>query len=165
VEKRPSDRVVADGNWVADACKGDDEMTMKRSGFLNRFRRFSRNKFGAKPVHDMLTGETFDSTGESRRYGVLQLKQKAGMISELVLHPKVVLVQRSIYCNAPEIAWKLDYSYRQDGRTIWEDYKPRPMTAVDRLKIKLWAHFGPGVLHITDAKGNVTKCVDVGSMV
>ena len=110
-----------------------------------------RNKFNAKPVHDMATGESYDSTGEYKRHKQLELLEDTGYISELQRQPKVVLVER---CGkAPEIAWKMDSYYIEDGRPVWEDFKPRPKTPRENLLIKLWKHFGPGLLRITGRDG------------
>jgi len=117
---------------------------MKRTGFRRR------NKFNAKPVHDMETGDTFDSTGEYNRYRELQLMEKAGFISKLELHPKVVLIAKD--GDAPEIAYRPDYAYFCDGRDLKEDWKPRPATPRETLLFKLWRHFGPTVLLVTGGK-------------
>ena len=124
---------------------------MKRSPLFRRYGLGRRNKFSAVPVHDLRTGESFDSKGEHARWGTLQLLQRAGEISELTLHPKVVLLQKT--ATLPEIAWRVDYSYREKGRTVWEDWKPRPMTPRETLMCKLWKRFGPGILRITGPKG------------
>jgi hypothetical protein len=116
-----------------------------------------RNKFNAKPVHNTVTGETFDSKGEAARYGTLTILQRAGEISDLVLHPKIVLVPADR--KAPEIAWIVDYSYTEDGRTVYEDYKPRPFTSREHLLIRLWKHFGPGLLLITAEGGTIKRRV------
>ena len=109
----------------------------------------SRNKFNAKPQHDMSTGDSFDSTGEMVRYRELQMLERAGEISDLVLHPKIQL--------EPGIAWKVDYSYTEDGRTVWEDFKPRPPTPKENLLYKLWKIHGPGLLLITGKGGKIIK--------
>lgn len=116
-----------------------------------------RNKFNAKPVHDLATGQSFDSTGESRRWASLQLWERSGLITGLTLHPKVILIPAR--GKAPEIAWRVDYSYIEAGRTIFEDWKPRPMTPRETLLCKLWQHYGPGLLRITGKGGAVLRTV------
>jgi len=127
------------------------------------FRRQSR--FHAKPVHDLATGQSFDSRSEHHRYQELQLLGRTGAITNLVLHPKVVLIPAQD--KAPEIAFRPDYSYTEDGRTVYEDSKHRGrdrqgymrLTDRERLMFKLWQHFGPGVLRITERGGKVARTV------
>jgi len=135
---------------------------MKRSGYIKRYTPLRRgNKFGAKPVHDTRTGESWDSKGEHRYWGQLKILERAGDITDLVLHPKVVLLPRD--GNNTEIAFRPDYSYREDGRTVYVDYKPRPQTARETLMFKLWKRFGPGVLLIVGNKGQIIKTIMGGS--
>ena len=129
-----------------------------------RSKRARRGWFGAKPVHDLKTGQSFDSRSEYSRWQTLELLQRAGEISELTLHPKVVLIERKE--GAPEIAWHPDYRYTEAGRTVWEDSKARQrdgqrlrLTSGEALLLKLWMHFGPGLLRITGARGAVLRTV------
>ena len=117
--------------------------------------RFARNKFHAVPVHDMVTGQSFDSTGEHERYRQLCWLQKAGHIQDLVLHPKITLIAKS--GTKPDVSWKVDYSYTEAGRTVCEDYKPRPATGRETLMFKLWRHYGPALLRITGKNGKIIK--------
>ena len=117
--------------------------------------RLSRNKFRARPIHNLMTGQSFDSTGESTRYKQLQLLERAGHISNLKLHEKIVLVAKTV--TAPEIAWKMDYTYTEYNRMIAEDYKPRPHTSRETLLFKLWQHFGPCPLRITGVNGKLKR--------
>jgi len=119
--------------------------------------RLKRNKFNARAVYDIHGQRCFDSTGESVRYNQLELLEKAGEISSLELHPKVVLIDGNN--DVPEIAWRIDYAYTEKGRKVWEDYKPRPITERERLLIRLWKHFGPGPLRITGKNGRIIKTV------
>lgn len=134
---------------------GMGEMTLSRKHQLKRhtplkrtpFRR--RNKFGAVWSND---GEhSYDSLGERRRWGDLQLLARAGEISDLKFKPKVVLL------SDPLVAWSVDYSYKEKGREVWEDHKPRPVTPRERLLFKLWQAFGPGVLRITGKNGHIIR--------
>uniref|UniRef100_A0A6M3JNV6 Uncharacterized protein n=1 Tax=viral metagenome TaxID=1070528 RepID=A0A6M3JNV6_9ZZZZ len=113
---------------------------MKRYTTLKRYR-----SFGAIRVFD--GRDHYDSKSEHARWLFLQTLEKGGTISALILKPKVILVPRN--GTAPEIRWEVDYSYIQDGRRVWEDWKPRPFTDKERLLFKLWKHFGPGLLVIT----------------
>ena len=127
---------------------------LKRSGFKRG------NKFRAKPVHDTVTGDTFDSTIEFKRWNFLKMLEKGNAISELKLHPAVILIPKS--GKAPEIKWKVDYSYIIDGVMTWEDIKPRPNTGRDVLLMKLWAHLGPGKLIITKTEQGAIKKTIMG---
>lgn len=135
-------------------------MTLTRYTPLRRtaFRR--RNRFGARPVHNLETGQSFDSTGENKRWGILQLLERAGRISGLVLHPKIVLIAK--VGDAPEIVFRPDYAYTEDGRVVYEDFKPRPVTDRERLLFKLWRHFGPGPLRITGRGGVLLRQIPGG---
>jgi hypothetical protein len=135
-------------------------MSMKRTPIkrytpLRRYR--SRNKFGAVAVHDTRTGQSWDSKGEHRYWGRLEMMQRAGLIADLVAHPRVVLLARDGKCR--EIAFKPDASYTEDGRTVWIDYKPRPQTTRETLIFELWKRFGPGLLKIVGAKGETIKTI------
>ena len=132
---------------------------MKRGGWLRRRVGFGmaprRTKYNAKPVHDIATGRSFDSKAEFARWNQLELLQRAGHISALVLHPKIILIAKD--GDKPEIAWHPDYQYTESGRTVWEDSKARPQDARETLLFKLWRHAGPGLLRITGAGGKLTK--------
>lgn len=106
-----------------------------------------KNKFGAIASHDLTTGQSFDSLGERRRLGELEMLQKGGVITDLVFKPPAVVLDA-----AAGIKWRIDYSYTQDGRTIWEDWKPRPFTARENMLVKMWRAHGPGVLKITGGR-------------
>ena len=114
---------------------------LKRTGFKQ-----NKNKYNAVRCADS-DGNQFDSKNEMARYKFLQMLQKGGQISQLVLHPKITLIEAR--GSAKRIAWTVDYSYEEDGRTVYEDSKPRPMDGREILLCKLWKHFGPGLLIIT----------------
>lgn len=111
------------------------------------------NKYNAKPV--VVNGQRFDSTGEKNRYQLLRLRELAGNIHDLRLHPHITLVKGRQ--DAKEIAYKPDYSYVINGIVYYEDWKPRPLTSRDRLIFKLWEHFGPGTLLITGKPGTIKE--------
>lgn len=106
-----------------------------------------KNKFGAIASHDMATGRSFDSLGERRRLAELEMLEKGGAITGLVFKPPAVVLDA-----AAGIRWRMDYVYQEDGRQVFEDFKPRPFTAAERLKLKLWQAHGPGLLRITGWK-------------
>jgi hypothetical protein len=117
---------------------------LKRGGFLKRGPWNSRNKFHAKPVFD---GKTlFDSTSEAKDGHIFEIMQRAGEISNLKYHQKVVLMPAN--GKAPEIAWNIDFVFTDKGRTVYVDSKRRPIQRHERLLMRLWAHKGPGLLRI-----------------
>lgn len=61
----------------------------------------------------------FDSAGEARRYGELVVQEGAGLISELRRQVKYQLHVNRI----PVTTWRCDFSYRENGVRIIEDYK------------------------------------------
>ena len=102
--------------------------------------------YRAKPQAD--EHGQYDSIAEQERYHELLMLQRGDHVSELTLHPgKVVLIEKTK--DAPEIAFRPDNSYMEDGRLVYEDCKPRPMNARENLIFKLWRHFGPGPIRIT----------------
>lgn len=138
-------------------------MTLKRYVPLKRTGWPRRHRRQAKPVHDLATGRSFDSTGEAKYYGILELRQRAGEIRDLQHHVKVVLIPGRP--GAPEVSWEVDYRYEEDGRWVWCDYKPpeKYRTKAGRLRsmwdgkdyllLKLWKHFGPGLLLVVSNRG------------
>lgn len=108
-------------------------------------RQRKATKWKAKPIHDMKTGRSYDSTSEKRRFDELEMLEKAGVITNLVYHPPATYLTANIY-------WRMDYSYTEDGRQVWEDWKPRPLERDELQKCKLWRVYGPGLLRITGRK-------------
>jgi len=101
-----------------------------------------KSKFGAIPSVDK-DGTRHDSKGERDRWFYLKEMEDRGQISGLQHHPKVT------FLTNPTIGWTLDSSYVEDGRVVFEDYKPRPFTDREVVLMKLWIHFGPAPLRIT----------------
>ena len=78
---------------------------------------FSKNKFGSRKKKDKpkMDGYTFDSMPEMNRYAELKMMQKAGLISDLEVHPVYELAKgvknnfgQHIYCWK----YKADFAYR-----------------------------------------------------
>lgn len=85
----------------------------------------------------------FSSKKECYRYKQLRLKEKAGLIRDLELQPKFLLLDTIHYRGKtyPKTYYKADFKYfdNEKGRYIVEDVKS-PITAKDkvyRLKIKM----------------------------
>ncbi len=123
--------------------------------------RTNRNKFGAVASND--GHQSYDSLGERRRWSELELLQRGGEITDLVFKPKVVLIPAT--AETPEIAWHTDYSYTEKGRTVHEDWKPRPPTPRENLLFKLWRHFGPGLLRISGSRRFAKDIMGMGRRV
>lgn len=76
-----------------------------------------QNKYRAIKTYSELCGQRFDSKAEAKRGEELALLQKAGEIGDLQYQVRFVLHQK------PIIAVKIDFCYKQDGKTILEDVK------------------------------------------
>ena len=88
-------------------------------------------------------GIKFDSKKERDRYITLKQLEKAGIIKELELQPKFLLLDTIHYKGKtyPKTYYKADFKYfdNENGKYIIEDIKS-PITAKDkvyRLKIKM----------------------------
>jgi len=95
------------------------------------------NKHNARKVH--YAGYCFDSGAEYRRYRELLLLQAAGEISEIVVHPKYILIEPFTYKGKRHKAetYEPDFVYSEGGRTIAEDVKGQSL-ALYRIKSKLF---------------------------
>lgn len=92
-----------------------------------------RNKFGARKVkHD---GYTFDLSAEFRRYCTLKRMLRAGLISNLVVHPRYdltingrpILTRSERYQNGRAAHFTPDFAYMKVGAgIIVEDVKAEP---------------------------------------
>jgi hypothetical protein len=102
-----------------------------------------RNKFGAKPVYDIDGQRCHDSQGEARYWAHLEMLERGKVISDLIHQPLVLLIE-----DYPPISWRLDASFVEEGRVVYVDYKPRPITGREVLLIRLWRHFAPSILRI-----------------
>jgi hypothetical protein len=96
------------------------------------------NKYNSRRV--TIDGYTFDSIRESERYGELKLMEKAHEISDLEIHPIIVL-QRSFFYRGRKIrsvTYEADFGYFSyiDGVFVYEDLKGFE-TQLFRLKWKL----------------------------
>lgn len=100
-----------------------------------------KNKYRA--IKTKIDGITFHSKKEAARYCELKMLQSAGLISDLVLQPKIPLM-----VNGVQIGNYIgDFSYQKDGETILEDVKSKAtMTATYRLKKKILLTYSPPVV-------------------
>lgn len=101
------------------------------------------NKYGAErkesPMPE-LAGRSFASKLERDRAGELVIMLRAGLITQLVFHPRVLLTDA-------EISYHPDFAYHEKGSPVWEETKGYE---TDRWRIirKLWAHYGPAPLRV-----------------
>ena len=89
--------------------------------------RFGGKKTG-KVNHERVTinGIVFDSIAEADRYRVLRVMEKTGKISDLVCHPRWVIIpaQKAEGRRSFKAAhYTADFSYIRDGRLVVEDVK------------------------------------------
>lgn len=95
------------------------------------------NKHNARKVH--ADGYCFDSGAEYRRYLELLILQAAGEISQIIVHPKYILIEPFTYNGTRQKAetYEPDFVYTENGRTIAEDVKGQRL-ALYKLKSKLF---------------------------
>jgi len=103
-----------------------------------------RSKY--RNVRTILDGITFDSKKEAVRYADLKLLEKAGLIRDLELQPRIPLI-----CNGVKIgSYVGDFAYSERGIRIIEDVKsPATKTPVYNLKKKILATYSPPI-HIKE---------------
>lgn len=83
------------------------------------------NKYGAKKAV-CCHGHTHDSKAESYRCDLLHLKQKKGIISDLKVQVKYLLIPAMTYSNMPNeraVSYVADFVYIENGLTVIEDTK------------------------------------------
>lgn len=112
----------------------------------------SRPKYGNKKVE--LNGILFDSEREMQRYLMLKAAQENGVISDLELQPKWVLIPKITetyvkhlktkdkVCERTAqlpITYTADFAYTKDGERIIEDVKisPKMLPKEFVLKVKM----------------------------
>ena len=86
-----------------------------------------------------LDGYIFDSKAEAVRYQTLRLMEKGGLIEDLKIHPKFVLLEpftvKGIRYRG--VTYVADFAYIENGQQVVEDVKGK-RTAVYNLKEKLF---------------------------
>jgi hypothetical protein len=85
-----------------------------------------------------MDGVLFDSKAEMNRYAVLKILQRAGMISDLELQPRYVLLD-SFEANGERyrpVVFVADFRYTEGAVKIVEDVKGH-LTEVYRIKKKM----------------------------
>lgn len=95
-----------------------------------------RRKYNNHPVQ--VDGHHFDSEAEAAEYGDLRLRQLAGEIADLQVHPRFVVVDAD--GHGREIVYEADFAYVENGDQIAVDVKAAngvTMTETWRLKFRL----------------------------
>lgn len=83
------------------------------------------NKYGAKKAV-CCQGHTHDSKAESYRCDLLHLKQRKGLISDLRVQVKYLLIPAQRFQNMPNeraVTYIADFVYIENGLTVIEDTK------------------------------------------
>lgn len=97
------------------------------------------HKYRAKRVE--INGERFDSKKEARRWGELQLLQRAGKIRNLerqkafpiVINGSPVKIRSAGYPNGRAMKYLADFVYFEDNKRVVEDSKGQD-TPVSKIK-------------------------------
>lgn len=110
-------------------------------------------KYGNKKVK--AHGYSFDSKLERAVFEMLLIWQESGEISNLRHHPGTV------YLTDARIGYRPDYSWvnTKNGDIIYGEAKGLE-TDVYKIKKKLWAFYGPGILLIWKGKADSLKLVE-----
>jgi hypothetical protein len=77
-------------------------------------------------VPTVVDGVRFASRKEARRYGELKLLERAGVISNLEVQPKIKLEvagRRILYRSGRQATYRGDFRYLENGRYVVEDTK------------------------------------------
>lgn len=100
----------------------------------------SKNKYGNKKVEH--AGYSFASKGEAGLFDELKLQEAAGEIRD-------IKVQDTVYLTLARILYKPDYTFIRCStqEREWAEFKGFE-TSDWRIKLRLWHHYGPGILTI-----------------
>lgn len=107
-----------------------------------QYRQNRRRKYGNRKVN--FDGRTFDSKKEAERYRVLKSMQELGIISDLQLQQKFILIPAQRIEGKlieRECAYIADFMYvdNDSGKTVVEDTKGvRTRAYIIKRKLMLW---------------------------
>lgn len=91
------------------------------------------HKYKAKPPKETVDGNRFDSQAELSHYCSLKILQRAGQITELVIHPRYpIVINKQQVCIV-----ELDFAYRDEMGLLRVDDVKGMDTPVSKLKRKL----------------------------
>ena len=91
-------------------------------------------------------GITFDSLAEMNRYLELKMLEKSGIITNLELQPKFLLIPKTEK-GGRAVYYYADFKYTKDGKTVYEDVKG-VLTESYKLKKKLLLYTYPDIYFI-----------------
>ena len=105
----------------------------------SKSKRPKKNKYNATKV--VVDGIKFDSKAEAARYQLLNSERRGGIIWNLVLQPRFVLMPKFRYRDTAvrEMAYVADFQYDYSGGTVVEDVKGHK-TNEYKIKAKLFIH-------------------------
>lgn len=109
-----------------------------------------REKYGRTKV--TLDGKQFDSSGEAQAWQLLQLWERAGIITDLEVQPEFLLEPKLMIDGKAirAIKYRADFIFTKDGRRTVVDFKGFPAAAF-KIKAKLFkARFPQLVFEIWD---------------
>jgi hypothetical protein len=97
------------------------------------------NKYGARKIKDLATGDLFDSQKEFARWYALRHMERAGKIQDLKRQVKFELIPKQDGERA--CSYIADFQYYQDGNLVVEDCKGyRTADYKIKRKLMLWVH-------------------------
>ena len=113
--------------------------------------RRNRNKYKVSPKDQRThNGRVFASKAEMEYFQILEIEMRAGGIQSIVCQPPIRLGPIDY---VPDFAVKIDDDWR------WIDVKGMETPAF-RIKKKLWAEYGPGLLVLVKKSGKHFKIVE-----
>jgi hypothetical protein len=129
----------------AQAVEREREVTLSARELLKLSRSYKpRSKFGN--IRTEVDGYKFDSRREARHYGELRLREKAGEISSICVHPSYELRVNGYLVGR----YEADFSYVERGQEVVADVKCKATkTPVYRLKkMLMFAIYGITILEV-----------------
>jgi hypothetical protein len=115
----------------------------------------SRNKYNvsdkAKRTKD---GLVFDSAAEMKRYADLEIMEQAGLISDLELQPRFLLLEKTP--RTRRHVYTADFMYKERERTVVEEVKGYKTTDY-ALRRDLFLIRNPGVRFREICRGKVKE--------
>lgn len=108
------------------------------------------NKFGAK-VMNCTAGHSHPSKAEARRCNDLHLMQRGGIITDLEVQPQfwfIINGEQVKHAGGRRVGYKADFAYRENGRHVVEESKPRAIGARNdayALRKAIFLHLFPHI--------------------
>lgn len=151
-----------DGHDIAPRCegrtidfgsigKGSTPLGAAKTSLMKIAQGKKKNKYNAKKV--IIDGIRFDSEKEGKRYVVLKKAQEEGIISDLELQPRYVILpaikdtrtkhfkrkpdEIEEYTIQQPVRYTADFRYIKDGKIVVEDVKGSKYTISRDLPLRL----------------------------